>query len=119
MRHSKEVWRGCPHLVGNLAEGILQFAVQHCQLLEVSVGFMDGNEDLVDFVDCLVEPTLRTVRRWSRNSKSHPSREEKYCSKSKLEGQMRAMRDNWCAKRERYRGLLTASSKEIKQEAPL
>ena len=53
------VWEGIPtHLVHDLGEGLLQFAVHGSQLLVVSVGFQDGDEGLVDLVHCLIEPAL-------------------------------------------------------------
>lgn len=46
------------HLVHDLGEGLLQFAMHGSQLLVVSVGFQDGDKGLVDLVHCLVEPAL-------------------------------------------------------------
>lgn len=60
----------CSYLASYLAESILQFAMQNCQLLEVTVGFMDRNEDLVGFIDSLIKSTLgrneaRIQRAWN------------------------------------------------------
>lgn len=46
------------HLVHDLGEGLLQFAVHDGQLLVVTVGFQDGDEGFVDLVHRLVEPAL-------------------------------------------------------------
>lgn len=62
------------HLAGDLAEGVLQFAMQNRQLLKVATGLMDGNQDFVDLIDSLVEPTLRKESAYQQLS-SCPSRE--------------------------------------------
>ena len=64
-------WRWVPHrrgereadLVVHLVEGVLQLAVDGGQLLEVPVGLVDGQQDLVDLVYGLVHGGLRRGRR--------------------------------------------------------
>lgn len=71
------------HLVVDFVEGILQFSVDSRQLFEVSVGFMDGQQNLVDFIYGLVhgclglhnttESQFYTYRSITKHSLSHVS----------------------------------------------
>ena len=46
------------HLVVDLVESLLQLSVDSGQLLEVSVGLVDGQKDLVHFIDGFVHGSL-------------------------------------------------------------
>ena len=50
--------RPTAHLVVDFIKGVLQLAVDRGQLLEVPVGFVDGQQDLIDLVDGLVHGSL-------------------------------------------------------------
>lgn len=46
------------NLIVYFVEGVLQFAVDGGELLKVSVGFVDGTEDLIDLIYGLVHGSL-------------------------------------------------------------
>lgn len=59
--HTLKVLKGflfSTNLIVYFVEGVLQFAVDGGELLKVSVGFVDGTEDLVDLIYGLVHGSL-------------------------------------------------------------
>lgn len=91
MNHAIE----CSYLASYLAKSILQFAMQNCQLLEVTVGFVDGNENLVGFIDSLIKSTLGRTK--NSEGMEHPIRTVLTTKKQVARWLIGEMRDNWHA----------------------
>lgn len=52
------------HLVVDFVEGVLQLPMDSSQLFEVSVGFVDGQQNLVHFIYGLVHGSLGVTAKW-------------------------------------------------------
>lgn len=50
------------NLVADFIEGLLQLSMDSCQLFEVFVSFMDGEQNLVHFINGLIHGTLHILR---------------------------------------------------------
>lgn len=53
------------YLVDDVVKGLLQFVVGRSQLPEISVCFQDGDDQLVDFINCLIQASLGKRRLFS------------------------------------------------------
>lgn len=53
------------YLVDDVVKGLLQFVVGRGQLPEISVCFQDGDDQLVDFINCFIQASLGKRRLFS------------------------------------------------------